>query len=116
MKESSIMFLHYATGILIAVLGGVHLATHSFLGVTGYLDSLSYGSVTGRYNDLLFSIVLELLLINVTYHGLNGFRIILAEFWNNNKWTRIVNWSTLSLGVIVIIYGTIIVVGKYFLI
>jgi len=116
MKESSIMLLHYTTGILIAVLGGVHLATHSFLGVTGYFDSLNYGSVTGRYNDSLFSIVLELLLINVTYHGLNGFRIILIEVWNNNKWTRIVNWSTLSLGVIVIIYGTIIVLGKYFLI
>ncbi|MFQ6134801.1 MAG: succinate dehydrogenase [Nitrososphaerales archaeon] len=114
-RESSIRLLHYATGVLIAVFGAVHLATHSFLGVEGYADSLRYLSVIGRYKDPLFAFTLEALLVTVAYHGLNGTRVILLEFRQGERWDRVVTWLLVAVGILVVAYGTRTVLGVYFL-
>lgn len=109
------MFLHYATGVLIAIFGVVHLATHSFLGVEGYAESLSYLSVIGRYRNPLFAFSLEALLVTVVYHGLNGTRVILLEFRQGKRWDRAVTWLLLLIGLLVVAYGTRTVLGVYLL-
>ncbi len=115
MKESSLMLLHYITGILIMVLGAVHLATHSFLGVEGYSFSLQYVSSIERYSNPLFALTLELLLVTVAYHGLNGTRVVLLELKQGEQWDKIVNWLVLVLGILIVAFGTRTVITAYFL-
>ncbi len=114
MKESSLMILHYITGILIIVLGAVHLATHTFLGVEGYSFSLQYISSIERYSNPLFAITLELLLVTVAYHGLNGTRVVLLELKQGERWDKLVNWLVIVIGFLVIVYGTRTVIVTYF--
>jgi succinate dehydrogenase hydrophobic anchor subunit len=115
MRESSLMLLHYITGILIFVLGAVHLATHSFLGVEGYSYSLQYVSSIERYSNPLFALTLELLLVTVAYHGLNGTRVVLLELKQGERWDKIVNWLVIIFGFLIVTYGTRTVVTIYFL-
>lgn len=114
MKESSLMILHYITGFLIFVLGAIHLATHSFLGVEGYSFSLQYVSAIERYRNPIFALILELLLVNVAYHGLNGTRVVLLELKQGERWDKLVNWLMLLLGILIIAYGTRTVITAYF--
>lgn len=113
MRTSSSMLLHYVTGILIILFGAVHLASHSFLGVDSYSGSLRYLSVIGRYRDPFFAIVLEALLVNVAYHGLNGLRMVLLEWRQGERWDKAVTWLLVSTGLIVVAYGTTVVLGAY---
>jgi succinate dehydrogenase / fumarate reductase membrane anchor subunit len=114
MKESSLMILHYITGFLILVLGAVHLATHSFLGVEGYSFSLQYVSSIERYRNPIFALTLELLLVNVAYHGLNGTRVVLLELKQGELWDKIINWLILLLGILIVAYGTRTILTTYF--
>lgn len=114
MKESSLMILHYFSGILIFVLGAVHLATHSFLGVEGYSSSLQYISIIERYRTPIFALTLELLLVTVAYHGLNGTRVVLLELKQDDIWEKTVNWLILLLGILIVVYGTRTVLTAYF--
>lgn len=108
------MLLHYATGILIAVFGGLHLASHSFLGVDGYFDSLLYLTVIERFWTPLYIVTLEALLLTTAYHGLNGTRIILLELRQGEWWGRAVTWFTVALGLLVVAYGTRIILTVSF--
>lgn len=114
MKESALMLLHYITGILIIVLGAIHLATHSFLGVEGYSFSLQYISVIERYTNPFFAITLELLLVTIAYHGLNGTRVVLLELKQGKLWDKVVNWLVIVIGILVVAYGTRTVITTYF--
>ncbi len=108
------MLLHYVTGVLIIVFGAVHLATHSFLGVEGYADSVQYLSIVGRYRDPLFAFTLESLLVTVAYHGLNGTRVVLLEFRQGERWEKAVNWLLVTIGLLVVAFGTRTVLTAYF--
>ncbi len=114
MKESSLMVLHYITGIFIFVLVAIHLATHSFLGVEGYSYSLQYASIIERYRNPIFAITLELLLVTLSYHGLNGVRVVLLEIKQSKLWDSVVNWLVFLLGILIVTFGTLTVIIVYF--
>lgn len=104
MKESTRMLLHYATGLGIVVAGGVHLFTVFLTGP--YVQNLAFSSVMMVYRNILLAVTLELLLVFVDYHALNGVRIILIEFHQGTTWERGVSWVLAVAGILLLIYGT----------
>ena len=104
MKESTRMLLHYVTGLGILVVGGVHLFTVFLTGP--YLQNLAFTSVMAVYKNAILATTLELLLIFVDYHALNGIRVILIEFHQGSRWERGVTWILSVAGILLLIYGT----------
>src|SRR3972149_9805903 len=108
MKESTKMLLHYITGLGIVIVGGVHLFTVFLTGP--YIQNLAFSggafSVISVYRNLVLAATLELLLIFVDYHALNGIRVILIEFHQGSRWERSVSWVLAVAGILIFIYGT----------
>ena len=108
MRESSKMLLHYVTGLGIVIVGGVHLFTVFLTGP--YLQNLAFVggaySVIAIYKNVIFAVTLELLLVLVDYHALNGIRVILIEFHQGKTWERGVSWILTITGLLLLIYGT----------
>src|SRR3972149_9429831 len=108
MKESTKMLLHYVTGLGIVLVGGVHLFTIFFTGP--YVQNLAFNgspyAVIAIYRNLVLAATLELLLIFVDYHALNGIRVILIEFHQGSRWERSVSWVLAVAGILIFIYGT----------
>jgi len=98
------MLLHYATGLGILVAGGIHLFTVFLSGP--YLQNLAFASVIAVYKNIILAGSLELLLLFVDYHALNGIRVILIEFHQGAKWERGVSWILSVAGILLLIYGT----------
>jgi succinate dehydrogenase hydrophobic anchor subunit len=104
MKESTKMLLHYVTGIGILAAGGVHLFTVFLTGP--YAQNLAFGSILAVYRNVVLAFTLELLLIFVDYHALNGIRVILIEFHQGQEWERGVAWILAVAGLLLFVYGT----------
>ena len=102
------MLLHYITGLGILVAGGLHIFTVFLTGP--YLQNLAFTggaySVIAVYRNLMLAATLELLLIFVDYHALNGIRVILIEFHQGSKWERGVSWILTFTGILLLVYGT----------
>ncbi len=102
------MLLHYVTGVGILLAGAIHLATVFLVG--SYLENLAFSgnpySVIEIYRNVILAMTLELLLVFVSYHALNGLRVILVELYQGGRWEFGVKWSLIALGVLIIIYGT----------
>ena len=102
------MLLHYVTGVGIIVVGGLHLFTVFLVG--SYLQNLAFiggvYSVIAIYKNTIFAVTLELLLVFVDYHALNGIRVILIEFHQGRTWERGVSWILIASGTLLLIYGT----------
>lgn len=91
--------------LAILVTLAVHLATHAFLGVAGYEDSLTYESVIGRYRALLTAVTLGVLLVAASFHGLYGLRNVLLEMRSGPRWARAVTLGVLALGAVMVGWG-----------
>jgi succinate dehydrogenase hydrophobic anchor subunit len=108
MKESTRMLLHYITGLGIVIVGGVHLFTVFLTGP--YVQNLAFiggpYSVIAVYRNLILAATLELLLIFVDYHSMNGIRVILLEFHQGSRWERGVSWVLAVTGILLLVYGT----------
>ena len=102
------MLFHYITGLGIVIVGGIHLFTVFLTG--SYVQNLTFMggpySIIAIYKDAIFAVTLELLLIFVDYHALNGIRVILIEFHQGRGWERAVSWVLTIIGVVLLIYGT----------
>jgi succinate dehydrogenase hydrophobic anchor subunit len=108
MKESTKMLLHYATGLGIVIAGGIHLFTVFLTG--SYVQNLAFiggaFSVLPVYRNIILATTLELLLVFVDYHALNGIRTILIEFHQGSLWERGVSGILTATGLLLLIYGT----------
>ena len=105
MRESTLQRINVAMILAIFVTLGVHLATHAFLGVAGYEDSLTYDSVIGRYRALSTMLTLGVLLVAASYHGLYGLRnIVLETRWGAQR-ARLVSTATGLLGIVMVVWG-----------
>jgi succinate dehydrogenase / fumarate reductase membrane anchor subunit len=75
MRESTVMKIHYVTGL-------AALLTVAVCNDEGY-NSLFYVSrcenVVANYQNILYSLLLESILILVSIHGFNGLRVMLLN-------------------------------------
>jgi succinate dehydrogenase / fumarate reductase membrane anchor subunit len=102
-RESTIMKIHYATGLAALLTVAVHIMMRLIM---PYSRSLEYENVIANYHNILYVILLELILVLISIHGFNGLRVIMLEFRQDRKWEDFVTAFTISAMLAVIGYGT----------
>ena len=75
MRESTVMKIHYVTGLAALLTVAVHVMMRV---ITPFSMSLEYENVVANYQNILYSLLLESILILVSIHGFNGLRVMLA--------------------------------------
>jgi succinate dehydrogenase / fumarate reductase, membrane anchor subunit len=103
MRESTVMKIHYVTGLAALLTVAVHVMMRV---ITPFSMSLEYENVVVNYQNILYSLLLESILILVSIHGFNGLRVMLLELRQDAKWEKFVMIFTLTAMLVVIGYGT----------
>jgi len=104
------------TGILIAVLLGIHMviqhldAVLRFFGATT-TDPTSWGSMIARASQGIWAGLYIALLAFVLYHALYGLRGVILEVTTSVKLERIITWSFIIIGIIAFIWGAYVPVA-----
>ena len=68
--------------------------------------SLEYENVVANYQNILYALLLESILVLISIHGFNGLRVMLLELRQDKIWEKFVILSTLAAMLVVIGYGT----------
>lgn len=103
MRESTVMKIHYVTGLAALLTVAVHVMMRV---ITPFSMSLEYENVVANYQNILYSLLLESILILVSIHGFNGLRVMLLELRQEARWEKFVMLFTLTAMLVVIGYGT----------
>ncbi|MGA8107066.1 MAG: succinate dehydrogenase [Nitrososphaeraceae archaeon] len=103
MRESTVMKIHYVTGLAALLTVAVHVMMRV---ITPFSMSLEYENVVANYQNILYSLLLESILILVSIHGFNGLRVMLLELRQDARWEKFVMLFTLTAMLVVIGYGT----------
>ena len=106
------MKIHYITGLAALLTVAIHIMMRV---VVPFSVSLEYENVVANYQNILYALLLESVLILISIHGFNGLRVMLLELRQSERWEKFVTLFTLTAMVVVIGYGTrtiIIVSGQ----
>ncbi|HDI73439.1 MAG TPA: hypothetical protein ENF57_00320 [Candidatus Korarchaeota archaeon] len=95
MRESTVMFLHYTTAILIVITGLIHLLANN--------DPVIGALI--KENPALYLGNMAIFLAALLYHAFNGVRVILVEMVPDRCWTKWIGWAILIIGVITYAVG-----------
>ncbi len=95
MRESTIMFFHYITAILIAITGLIHLLAN---------NEPVIGAVI-KANPVLYFGNMAVFLAALLYHAFNGVRVILIEMVPDRCWTKWISWAVLIVGIVTYAVG-----------
>lgn len=118
MRNTYLWLLEMVTGVLIAVLLGIHMvlmhldAILGFFGV-GTAEPTSWGAMIGRASQGIWVGLYIALLAFVLYHGLNGLRDIVLELTPSVKTERIVTRVIIAFGVIAFVWGSYVLVALW---
>ena len=104
MRESRLMLIQYATAVVAVVLVSVHLIMQGV--ILPYDSAISFDNILSIYQNGLYALFLEVLLIVVLVHGFNGVRIILHEWRQSAAWSRWVDAGTVLAVLVSAGYGT----------
>jgi succinate dehydrogenase / fumarate reductase, membrane anchor subunit len=107
LKESTIMKIHYITGLAALLTVAVHVMMRV---VVPFSISLEYEYVVANYQNILYALLLESVLILISIHGFNGLRVMLLELRQNARWEKFVTVFTLTSMLAVIGYGTLTII------
>ena len=116
MWRTRLHLLHMLTGVLIAVLLGIHMvilhldAILSFFGVNT-TDPISWQAMIARASQGIWAGLYIALLAFILYHALYGLRGIILEVTTSAKTERIITWSFIVIGVIAFIWGAYVPVA-----
>jgi succinate dehydrogenase / fumarate reductase, membrane anchor subunit len=103
LRESTVMKIHYITGLAALVTVAVHIMMRLIM---PFSMSLEYENVVANYQNILYALLLESILVLISIHGFNGLRVMLLELRQGKIWERFVILSTLAAVLVVIGYGT----------
>jgi len=111
MRNTYLWFLQLVTGVLIAVLLGIHLVIMHLDVILGFFgvdvaEVTSWESMIGRAIQGVWAGLYMALLAVVLYHALNGLRGIILESTPSATTERIVTWVIIAFGIIAFIGGT----------
>jgi len=110
MRTTRLHLLHMLTGVVIAVLLGIHVVVLHLDAILGFFgvdatDPTSWGSMIGRASQGIWAGLYIALLAVVLYHALHGLRGIILEVTPLVKTERIITWSFIIVGIIAFIWG-----------
>ncbi len=111
MRNTYLWFVQLVTGVLIAVLLGIHMVLMHLDAILGFLgvnvnDPTSWQSMIGRSREIIWAGLYVALLAVVLYHALNGLRNVMLELTPSVRVERIVTWAIIVFGTIVFIWGS----------
>ena len=111
MRHTYLWFMQLVTGVLIAVLLGIHMviqhldAVLDFFGVDVTVTT-TYASMIDRASQGIWVALYIALLAVGLYHGVNGLRGIILESTSSARTGRIVTWVLIAFGIIFFGGGT----------
>ena len=111
MRHTYLWLLQLVSGVLIAVLLGIHMVIMHLDAILGFFgvdvaDAPSWESMMGRSIQGVWAGLYIALLAFGLYHGVNGLRGIILESTSSAKTGRIVTWVLMVLGIIFFAGGT----------
>ena len=106
MRNTYLWFLQLVTGVLIAVLLGIHMVRQHLDAALGITDPTAWGAMMERASQGAWVFLYIALLAVGLYHGINGLRNIILEVTPSVKTERIVTWVIIAFGIIAFIWGT----------
>jgi succinate dehydrogenase hydrophobic anchor subunit len=111
MRNTYLRLLQLVTGILIAVLLGIHIVIMHLDAILGFFgvdvnDVTSWGSMIERARQGIWAGLYIALLAVVLYHALNGLRNVILELTPSARTERVVTWAIIAFGIIAFIGGT----------
>jgi succinate dehydrogenase / fumarate reductase, membrane anchor subunit len=110
LRESTVMKIHYVTGLAALFTVAVHVMMRLIM---PFSMSLEYENVVANYQNILYALLLESILVLISIHGFNGLRVMLLELRQGKIWEKFVILSTLAAMLVVIGYGTrTIIIGN----
>lgn len=92
--------LHRATGIGMMV----YLVLHVF-GLRALYNPVHFDELMSEYRSPLFKVGELLLLIGVSYHSVNGFRIVMIDFLGWSPQQKKMFYTTLGLSIVLVVLG-----------
>ncbi len=116
MRNTYLWFMQLVTGVLIAILLGIHMvmqhlnAVLDFFGVD-VTEATAYESMIDRASQGIWVGLYIALLAFGLYHGINGLRGIILEATSSARTGRIVTWFLTVFGITVFIWGTYVPVA-----
>ena len=117
MRNTYLQFIQLITGILIAVLLGIHMVNmhldailgffgvETFFGVNIAADPTVFGLMKARSQQVVFAGIYIALLIFALYHAFNGLRNIVLELTTSARAERAVTAVIIVVGVIFLAIG-----------
>lgn len=110
MRATYLWLLQMVTGVLIAVLLGIHIVLIRLDAILGFFgvdvtESTSWESMIGRASQGIWAALYIALLAVGLYHGINGLRGIILESTPSAKTERIINRAFIIFGIVVFIGG-----------
>jgi len=112
MRETGYWTWFIIAGIMIFVLGGLHMMTVHLNGVVSLYnpfgsDAVAWKNVAYRSKSLCFTLTYIVLLGAVLYHGFYGLRTILMELGLQKTTQRKLTASLWVIGIILFVIGTL---------
>ena len=109
MRNTYLWLLQLVTGVLIAVLLGIHLVLMRLDAILGFFgvdvtEPTSWESMLDRAGQGIWVGLYIALLAVGLYHGINGLRGIILESTPSVKTGRIVSWVLVVLGILVFVW------------
>ena len=110
MRNTYLWLLQLASGVLIAVILGIHIVSIHLNDILGFFgvdaaDPVSWAAMIDRASQGIWAGLYIALLAVGLYHGIYGLRGIILESIPSERTGRIVTRTLIVIGVIVFIWG-----------
>ena len=111
MRATRFHLLHMITGVLIAVLLGIHMVRLHLDSILDWFgvdtaDSTSWESMIARASEGLWAALYIALLAVALYHALYGLRGIILELNPSVRTRHIITWVLIIVGITAFIWGS----------
>jgi len=116
MRTTRLHLLRMFTGVLIAILLGIHMVIQHLDDILGFFgvdatEPTSWGSMISRASQGIWAGLYIALLAVVLYHALYGLRGIILELTPSVRTGRIINWVFIIIGIIAFLWGAYVPVA-----
>ncbi len=101
MRNTRLQVLQMGSGIVIAVLLGIHMIVSHLSKITGTTDPTTWESMINRARQGTWAALYIALLAFGIFHGLYGLRGIILETSPSTTTMRTINWIFIVVGIVV---------------